>query len=431
MRIENNVNLNSKNNIKSTDNNIHYYNLKSEQDTVSFGANLNKPTKGLVSKFKEVVLKPFRAIENAIQQAELEAKLRKEAEEAARLAKEKAAEEARLQKIAEEIAWEKRMEEYPNMDLETLKIKYENSQNWKNLNWMQEKEKSAISSAYRTKKIEKYESMTPDDIEKEIKSLLSVEEKNQDEFSIKLANNVLKNKGYIIFNGNLVNRTSVDSHSPLEIPKEQDIVKEAEIITKRTGGTIKEECINILTKQYKEGAISNYKYNSVDGVVPPIIEHVKYEPQETVQFRDYGMQGEIGSNPNYYSKKYFGTGSSKRFYVSNYDYSDYEFCGKARSWYTGHNFIAYVNEKGNRHQNFRYCTKLGYRAGGIGGRPYGFVILMEGDVPLEKIEHIRKHFIESGTIEKLTDASVENRDKYKSSEIIQEMLDYVAEYLNK
>ena len=91
MRIENNVNLNSKNNIKSTDNNIHYYNLNSKQDMVSFGANLNKPAKGILSKFKEVVLKPFRAIENAIQQAELEAKLRKEAEEAARLAKEKAA----------------------------------------------------------------------------------------------------------------------------------------------------------------------------------------------------------------------------------------------------------------------------------------------------------------------------------------------------
>ena len=77
----------------------------------------------------------------------------------------------------------------------------------------------------------------------------------------------------------------------------------------------------------------------------------------------------------------------------------------------------------------RYVTQLCFSAGDLTGRNRGngFNLVMEGDVPVEKLEHLRKYFIESGTIENLNDAN----GTPKASEILDNMLEYTANYLNK
>jgi len=96
MRIENNISLNPKISAKSDPNsNINYYNIKSEPDTVSFGANLDKPARNFFGKLLELLSSPINAIKKRIKKSEIKAQIKKEAEEAAKKA-ERAAIEAKI-----------------------------------------------------------------------------------------------------------------------------------------------------------------------------------------------------------------------------------------------------------------------------------------------------------------------------------------------
>ena len=89
MRIENNCYFDLKNN-NIYKNNSKYNNLISKSHSISFGANINKSSEGLFSKFAKILYFPINAIKKSMEKAALEAKLKKEAEEAARKAEQAA-----------------------------------------------------------------------------------------------------------------------------------------------------------------------------------------------------------------------------------------------------------------------------------------------------------------------------------------------------
>ena len=100
MRVENNIHYGL---INNKTNSIKCHNFVSNPCYVSFEARLNKPSSSLFNKLADILTSPISAIKKQIERAELNAKLKKEAEEAAKKAEQAAIETKIAAEKAEKI----------------------------------------------------------------------------------------------------------------------------------------------------------------------------------------------------------------------------------------------------------------------------------------------------------------------------------------
>ena len=368
------------NNVISTSNN---------QQEVSFSGNFQKPTTSILEK----ILEPFKqyiAINSITKNIDDITSVSKTILKERAKQIERARQEAEA--AAKEAAKQLRMAQYKNMNEAALKQAKLSTDDY---------EESEVINKYLNKlQTERFSKLSPEKLGNEIKTFEKAEKPDYNE--LKLAKDILKDKGYIVYHGKVVSRTSLESHAPLYV---------APMKTPES------------TSAAFSGSVENYKYVQFKDVIPSP-KNIKYEPMKNISFGLYGYTHSIGADC--YNSPRFSTKNRDIIVTSNFADPIGEIGGKeARSWFASHSYTY----DGKDISKKRYVTQLCFSAGDLTGRNRGngFNLVMEGDVPVEKLEHLRKYFIESGTIENLNDAN----GTPKASEILDNMLEYTANYLNK